>query len=329
MQNKPTHNPHLKFIKNDWSGNTITDNGQYQNLDGTSLRTMGEVWKWMSNERPLTKLKKGQQSSLSFSFTDNIADKSIDGLIPIGHAGFVLDMGGLRIVIDPLLYPNSFLKRFTPAPFSGDDLTGIDYLILSHNHRDHIDKQTVKKLTALNPNCKILTGLETGKLLKKWSIKNEIEEAGWYQRYNTIPDVEIDYLPSKHWSRRWLSDTNINLWGSYMIHFTKQNKTLYFGSDSGYGIHFDIIGKMYNIDLALIGIGAYEPMWFMHTGHTGPADALKAFNDLNAKTLMPMHYGTLDISDEPIFYPEKLLRELLNGQPIDVRWMELGQRMTW
>ncbi|RZM20846.1 MAG: Zn-dependent hydrolase, partial [Pedobacter sp.] len=170
-------------------------------------------------------------------------------------------------------------------------------------------------------------GLETGKLLKRWKVKNEIQEAGWFQRFNTIEGIEIDYLPTKHWSRRWLTDTNINLWGSFMIRSTKLNKTIYFGSDSGYGLHFEWIGNHYMIDLAILGIGAYEPQWFMNTAHTGPVDALKAFADLKAKTLMPMHYGTLDLSDEPVYYPEKILREINADEKVSILWMKIGQRM--
>ncbi|QNL47855.1 MBL fold metallo-hydrolase [Olivibacter sp. SDN3] len=322
-----SHNPNLAFIKEGWTGNPISTKDSYENLDGTSVRSLRELLQWVRGERPLAKLKKNQKSALSFTPTTNIGDKTIDCMIPIGHAGFVFDVGGVRIVIDPILHNSTFLKRFTQVPFSPSELTGVDYLLLSHNHRDHIDKKTVKLLTALNPTCKILTGLETGKLLRSWNISNEIEEAGWFQRYNTTKDVIIDYLPSKHWSRRWLTDTNINLWGSFMIQFTKLKKTVYFGSDSGYGVHFELIGELYDIDLAILGIGAYEPQWFMHTGHMGPKDALIAFADLKAKTLMPMHYGTFDLSDEPVYYPEKILRELNADQRVTIRWMEIGKRM--
>jgi L-ascorbate metabolism protein UlaG (beta-lactamase superfamily) len=327
MDKKPLYNPDLLIIKEGWTGNPVSIEDCYENLDGTSVRSLREVFKWMTGERVLTKLKKNQKSCLSFEQTINIGDKTTNCLIPIGHAGFVIDLGGIRVVIDPVLQTSPFLKRFTPIPFSPSDLVGIDYLLLSHNHRDHIDKKTIQLLTRLNPGCKILTGLETGKLLKRWNIKNEIEEAGWFQRFKTSSDIIIDYLPSKHWSRRWLTDTNINLWGSFMIQHEETQKTIYFGSDSGYGQHFEWIGENYVIDLAILGIGAYEPQWFMHTGHTGPTDALKSFTDLKAKTLMPMHYGTFDLSDEPVYYPEKILRELNRDEKISILWMKIGQRM--
>lgn len=327
MNKRPAYNPNLLFIKDNWTGNHLSVEGLYENLDGTSVKPFGDAWKWMSGKRPLAKLKKNQKSTLSFTKTTSISDKSFDSIIPLGHAGFVIDVNGTRIVIDPMMSAAPLLKRYTPLPFRPEELTGIDYLLLSHNHRDHIDKATIRLLTLLNPDCKILTGLETGKLLSRWKVKNEIEEAGWFQRYLTKPAVVIDYLPAKHWSRRWLNDTNINLWGSYMLQFPGLNKNVYFGSDSGYGQHFEIIGQMYEIDLAILGIGAFEPQWFMSSGHTGPIDAVKAFRDLKAKSLMPMHYGTFDLGDEPVYYPEQILREIIKEDPIDIRWMEVGTKM--
>lgn len=165
------------------------------------------------------------------------------------------------------------------------------------------------------------------KKLKSWGIKNQIQEAGWYQQYNTTSDIAIDYLPSQHWSRRWLTDTNVHLWGSFMIQNKTNNKTIYFAGDSGYGQHFLDIGNEYNIDIAMIGIGAYEPQWFMQSAHTGPTDAYRAFTDLKAKYWIPMHYGTFDLSDEPIFYPEQILREN-HPEVIDkINWMHIGKKI--
>lgn len=99
--------------------------------------------------------------------------------------------------------------------------------------------------------------------------------------------------------------------------------------DSGYGQHFTDIGNVYDIDIAMIGIGAYEPQWFMHTAHTGPAEAVKAFEDLRAKQWIPMHYGTFDLSDEPIFYPEQILREQHADAIDQILWMDIGKSIAF
>ena len=320
-------NNQLPFTKPDWTGNKLNEKGLYTNLYGDDIKTLREVWKWMSNSRPLTKLKKGQQSSLDWQFIKHIEDKSTNAIIPIGHACFIIDINNTRLLIDPVIVSNRFLKRYTKVPFHISELTNVDYLLLSHNHRDHIDKKSIIQICKYNPSAIILTGLEIEKILKSWGIKNEIQEAGWYQQFNTITSLTVDYLPCQHWSRRWLTDTNINLWGSFMIQDKISNKTIYFAGDSGYAKHFSDIGKDYNIDIAMIGVGAYEPLWFMQTAHTGPNDALKAFKDLKASSWIPMHYGTFDLSDEPVFYPELILRKDHPKEMDNIIWMHIGKRI--
>ncbi|MDR7131840.1 L-ascorbate metabolism protein UlaG (beta-lactamase superfamily) [Algoriphagus sp. 4150] len=324
-----THNSELKFVKPDWTGNKLTGDGLYTNIYGDDIKSVGEALRWMSSDNPLAKLKKNQQTPLTFQLIENISDKSSNAIIPLGHASFIVDMNGKRLLIDPVVSSNMFLKRYTQVPFDLSELTNVDYLLLSHNHRDHIDKNSVKQLTKLNPDAVILTGLEIGKILKSWGIKNQVQEAGWYQQYNTSEALAIDYLPSRHWSRRWLNDTNIQLWGSFMIQDKSTGKTIYFAGDSGYGQHFTDIGSDYEIDIAMIGIGAYEPQWFMHPAHTGPTDAIKAFHDLKAKQWIPMHYGTFDLSDEPIFYPEQILREQHQEALEQIVWMNIGKRIAF
>tara|TARA_R110002020_G_scaffold226558_2_gene436943 strand:+ start:2106 stop:3092 length:987 start_codon:yes stop_codon:yes gene_type:complete len=322
-----TFNKELPFIKSGWSGNKLNDKGAYTNIHGDDIKGFREVWRWLGGPRPLTKLKKGQESPLFWQAIKNINEKSRNAIIPLGHASFIIDLNGIRLLIDPVIVSNRFLKRYTKVPFQIPELNNVDYLLLSHNHRDHIDKNSVIQICKHNPNATILTGLEIGKILKDWGIKNNVQEAGWYQRFKTPETLAIDYLPSHHWSRRWLMDTNINLWGSFMVQDQVSKKNIYFASDSGYQAHFSEIGNDYEVDMAMIGIGAYEPQWFMSSAHTGPADAIRAFKDLKAKKWIPMHYGTYDLSDEPIYYPEKILREEHSEELAQVIWMGIGKRI--
>ncbi|KEO75485.1 MBL fold metallo-hydrolase [Anditalea andensis] len=323
------YNNDLKFVKSEWSGNHLNDKGLYSNIYGDDIKTLSEVMRWVRSAKPWAKIKKTQQTPLSFQTIKDIKDKRTNAVIPLGHASFIVDMNGKRLVIDPVVAPNRFLKRYTKVPFDIPALDNIDYLLLSHNHRDHIDKNSVKQLARLNPEAVILTGLEIGKILKGWGVNNQVQEAGWYQQYRTAETLSIDYLPSQHWSRRWLTDTNKHLWGSFMLQDLVSGKTIYFASDSGYGNHFKDIGNDYKIDMAMIGVGAYEPQWFMRPAHTGPSDAINAFNDLKAKRWMPMHYGTFDLSDEPIFYPEQVLREQYPDMVPNIVWMEIGKRIAF
>ena len=321
-------NSKLKFVKSDWTGNELNSNGIYTNLYGDDIKSFSDAWRWMRSAKPLAKLKKAQQTPLTFQQIENISNKNSNTIIPIGHASFIVDLNGKRLLIDPVVVPNRFLKRYTKVPFNISDLNNVDYILLSHNHRDHLDKNSVIQISKLNPDAVFLTGLEIGKILEGWGVKNQIQEAGWYQQFKTSDNLAIDYLPSQHWSRRWLTDTNINLWGSFMIQDLLSNKTIYFASDSGYGQHFTDIGNDYQIDIAMIGVGAYEPQWFMSSAHTGPSDAIKTFNDLKAKQWIPMHYGTFDVSDEPIFYPDQILREQHSEALKQIIWMNIGKRIV-
>lgn len=312
----PTHNPALPFIKENWNGNLLNDKQQYINLDGPSERGFGELFKWQFEKNQLKPLKKKQQPNVDVVQSKLITQNRENGFVWLGHASYLFTLAGKHFLTDPVLYNVGPLKRFTPLPCDVAALKQIDYILLSHNHRDHADKKSIQHLCALNPSAIILTGLNIAPLLRSWKINNPIIEAGWYQQYQLETDVQVTYLPAKHWNRRGLTDMNNMLWGSFMLQSPTQ--TIYFGADSGLGMHFEEIGQLFpSIDYAMLGIGAYKPEWFMHTAHTSPADALIALQQLNAKQLVPMHFATFDLSDEPLFYPKQELLQLQEQQNID------------
>ncbi len=325
---RKTHNKDLPFIKSDWTGNPIDNKDRYMNLDGLSARGLKDVFNWkVLQKNKYKKQREGQETNVIVRKNNEFLDSSVDGITWLGHATFVLCLGGVKMITDPILYDIWPLKRFTSLPCEIDDLTGFDIILLSHNHRDHADKDSIKKITSLNPNAVIYTGLQIGGLLKDWDVDNNIIEAGWYQTYPPYKgSVEITYLPAKHWNRRFLHDLNEMLWGSFMISHGEKN--IYFGADSGLGIHFEEIGSMYDIDLAIIGIGAYEPVWFMKLSHTSPSDALVAKEKLGAKTMIPMHYGTFDLSDEPIYNPKNVLEDLSTDRD-DIYILDIGEKHLW
>ncbi|MBI1781311.1 MAG: MBL fold metallo-hydrolase [Sphingobacteriales bacterium] len=325
-QKLPAHNTSISFIKENWQGNPLNELGQYINLDGPSEKSFAELLKWQRERNPLKPLKKKQQSNVEVVNNKSITKNRDNGIVWLGHASFLFTIAGKHFITDPVLYNVSVIKRFTPLPCSTEDLKHIDFILLSHNHRDHCDKKSMQQLCVLNPKAIILTGLEIGKLLRNWKITNPIIEAGWYQTYPIDADVSITYLPAKHWNRRGLHDMNEMLWGSFMLH--SKDATIYFGADSGLGMHFEETAQLFpNIDYALIGIGAYKPEWFMSTAHTSPADALIAFEQLKAKELIPVHHGTFDLSDEPIFYPKQEIMALSEEQSINgVLHLNIGEK---
>jgi L-ascorbate metabolism protein UlaG (beta-lactamase superfamily) len=329
MAQLPTHNSSLPFIKENWAGNLLNKKQQYINLDGPSERSFAELLKWQTEKNPFKPLKRNQQTNIDVSINQHITTNREDGIVWLGHASFLFTLGRKHFIVDPVLYNVGPLKRFTPLPCDAAALKQIDFILLSHNHRDHADKRSMMELCALNPSAVILTGLNIAPLLRSWRIRNPIIEAGWYQQYQLETDVQVSYLPAKHWNRRGLHDMNDMLWGSFMLQSPTQ--TIYFGADSGLGIHYPEIAQLFpNIDVAILGIGAYKPEWFMNTAHTSPADALVAFEQLNAKQLIPMHHGTFDLSDEPVFYPKQDLMLLQEQHNITaVQHLSIGHKMQF
>jgi L-ascorbate metabolism protein UlaG (beta-lactamase superfamily) len=167
----------------------------------------------------------------------------------------------------------------------------------------------LKTIQRQNPDAVFLAGLNMKSLLNKWVGDNEVQEAGWYQQYKLDDDVEIFFLPARHSSRRSINDVNERLWGAFVIR--NKEKTIYYGGDSGYGSHYKEAGILFpNISVAMIGVGAYSPRWFMSPNHQDPQKAVQAFNDTRAKMMIPFHYGTFDMADEPLSEPEAILSTL-------------------
>ena len=320
---RKTHNKNLPFIKDDWQGNPMDNQNRYTNLDGPSERGFRDLFKWQTGKNKYSSEKKSQKTNVGVIKNTDFLNTTKDHFTWLGHATFFFQLEGIKVITDPVLYRVWPLKRYTELPCPPEKLIDIDIILLSHNHRDHADKKSMKLLTRQNPNAIIYTGLEIGKLLRSWGIKSRIIEAGWFQEYPIFSDkLKIQYLPAKHWNRRILYDLNQMLWGSFMLHFN--NKTIFFGADSGLGTHFKEIGNLFNIDLAILGIGAYEPIWFMHPSHTSPKGALQAKEELKAKYMAPMHYGTFDLSDESIFNPKAELQKLI-GSREDVKIPDIGE----
>lgn len=179
------------------------------------------------------------------------------------------------------------------------------------------------RLVADNPQLKLFCGLNTGALIKSWFPNLEVIEAAWYEQY-VDGDFRLTFLPAQHWSKRGVSDGGERLWGSFMIQ--GDGITIYNSGDTGYARHFEeIAGFFSHIDYCMIGIGAYKPRWFMKPNHISPYDALTASTDLHARMTIPMHYGTFDLSDEPLFDPPHVFAAEAKKRGMPVIIPELGE----
>jgi L-ascorbate metabolism protein UlaG (beta-lactamase superfamily) len=302
------YNPSLPIIKSGWLGNPLDKSGRFTNHEFPHIPKFKDVWRWQTGPRPFKTEKK-----IDFWKPESLLDsgfrrKNDDCLVWLGHAWFFLRLNGVSMLIDPVLFPNRFLKHRVKHPYSPHMFGEIDFILVSHDHRDHCDEKSLKRIMGLNPRATVICGLNMGKLLRKWG-QNHIVEMGWYQQFQGFNGLKISYLPTRHWARRMLRDTNRRLWGAFCIESPSQS--VYFGSDSGYGSHYKEIKEMFpRLDYALMGIGAFQPEWFMEPVHMSPEKAVTAFNETGAKKMIPMHFGTLNLSDEPAGLPIRLLNEL-------------------
>ena len=165
MKTLSTHNPNLSFIKEGWHGNLLNQAGQYINPDGPSEKGFGDLLKWQFGPKPLKPLKKYQQSNVPVETNSSLMRDRQDGITWFGHTTFLFTLTGKHFITDPVFYNISLLKRFTGLPLAVKEMNSIDYILLSHNHRDHCDEKSLKELCASNPQAIILTGLELASLL--------------------------------------------------------------------------------------------------------------------------------------------------------------------
>jgi L-ascorbate metabolism protein UlaG (beta-lactamase superfamily) len=303
-----TSNPALATAKPDWKGTPLDEDGLFMNGENPWKLDIGKAFRYIMHRNPQKEIKKHDPWRIPVLKDDQWLTDPADKIVWLGHASFFIQLSGIRILIDPVYGKLPGGKRLSAMPVAPDKLLDIHYILVSHAHYDHCDKSSIKLLIENNPEAQILTGLKLDGLISKWT-DNKIQTAGWYQQYQLENDLKITFLPSIHWANRSLFDVNTTLWGGYMIE--KDGKRIYYGGDSAHGSHFNVVGELFkNIDVALIGAGAYAPAWFMAPMHQNPYDAVKAFHATHAKTFIPFHYGTFDLSDEPIGEPERILNEL-------------------
>jgi L-ascorbate metabolism protein UlaG (beta-lactamase superfamily) len=320
-----TSNPALETIWKDWKGTPLNQNGDFINHHQPMQSELRDVLKWQLSTNPDKAAKKADTFALEVIDANAFIESQVNGLVWLGHATYLLRLEGVLILIDPVFSsPSLMIKRLSRLPIDTQKLYSLDLILLSHDHRDHADEASIKQMARQNPNVVYLTGLKVDGLLKKWTGSKNIQAAGWYQRFETKFPLQITYMPSRHWGKRLLNDTNKRLWGGFMIH--SASKTIYFAGDSGYGPHFKEIAEVFPaIDIAMLGIGAFKPEWFMGPSHTSPKDAHRAFQDLNAKTMLPMHYGTFDLADEPLGEPFRRISEIKNQSQDDIRLLKIGE----
>lgn len=222
--------------------------------------------------------------------------KSIDSnetcIVWFGHSSYFIKTSGKTFLIDPVFSgsasPFSFMIRSFKGTdeYQAEDFPEIDYLLITHDHYDHLDYKTIRKL---KPKIKqVICPLGVGSHLNYWGVVwKKITEMDWWQTNSLTPDIELIITPSRHYTGRGLKRSQM-LWGSYVL--KSKNSTLYLGGDSGYGPHFQTIGEQYGpFDLAILECGQYNDNW--KDIHMTPEETVQANIDLKSEVLFPVHWG--------------------------------------
>ncbi|MDR9857068.1 MBL fold metallo-hydrolase [Paenibacillus sp. VCA1] len=282
---------------------------RYNNMnDASTDHSVQEFRQWR-------KERKGKKKDLSFRVPNvppdieylhaNRRDATITW---IGHSTFLIQYEGLNLVTDPV-----WAKRMGLDPRLGEpgiaigDMPPVDVVLISHSHYDHLHLASIRKLYREETTVIVPAGLRAKMVGKGFS--NSIELNWWEEA--VIGGAKITFVPAQHWTRRTPFDTNTSHWGGYVLEpaghaqfrdgeepVKGEEPALYFAGDSGYFPGFKEIGSRFDIDVAMIPIGAYEPEWFMATQHVNPEQALQAFLDVRADKMIPMHYGTFRLADD-------------------------------
>ena len=237
----------------------------------------------------------------------------------VGHASWLIQTGGLNILIDPV-----WSERCSPVTFAGprrvnapgiafEALPPIDAVLVSHGHYDHLDVRTLSRLVAtFSP--RIVTPLGNDVTMRANDDAIRAEAYDWNQRVEIGNGVAVTLVATRHWSARGLFDRNKVLWASFVLETPAG--TIYIVCDSGYGdgTHFRRVRETHGAPrLAILPIGAYEPRWFMREQHMNPSDAVKALADCGARQALAHHHGTFQLTDEAIDAPVRDLAAALEA----------------
>lgn len=242
----------------------------------------------------------------------------------IGHATFVLRLAGRTIATDPVWSERiqGVIPRQSPPGVALADTPPLDLVLVSHNHYDHLDLPTLKRI---GPRAKYLVPHGNARVLRSAGL-TDVVELDWWETWRDGA-LEVTLVPARHWSMRAPWDRNDGLWGGWFVRGPEG--AAYHSGDTA---HFDgfaeIADRCGAPDWAMLPIGAYEPRWFMEPQHMNPDDAFSAFSALRARHFVAMHWGTFKLTDEPLLEPPARIREIWSEAGVDPErlWlMDVGE----
>ena len=301
------------------------DGQEFQNLGHANEGKFWDLIRWVTNR------KQGfWEKWIEIEQQIPPVPKADDVIVTfINHSTYLIQTNGFCIITDPV-----WSERVSPFSFAGpkrnklpgvaiNDIPKIDFILLSHNHYDHLDLNTLKYFYNRDKS-KILCPLGNAKFLMSQGILSA-QEMDWWDQYKYGEELTIDCVPSQHFSGRSMFDRNQTLWAGYVLQTSTFGK-IYFAGDTGYGVHFSQIADKYDsFELGLIPVGAYKPEWFMSPVHISPKEAVVVHDQLKIDTTLAMHFGTFALADDGEEESKLELLSLLKKKPRDIRIPENGQ----
>lgn len=310
------------------------DGVQFYNSWDPQSHSFFQILRWK-----LTSRQREWPKKIENSLTD-IPPRKVDGsqlrVSFVGHSTVLIQMAGINFLTDPVFANRvSPLKNFGPERYinpgiSIEDLPSIDFILLSHNHYDHLDINTLKQIWDKD-RPRILAPLGNDLVIQSEFPSIKVETLDWHESIAISNGINIHLAPCQHWSRRRFFDKNKALWGAFIISTPSGN--IYFCGDSGYAS-----GQMFrqaqerigSFRFAMLPIGAYEPRWFMKYSHMNPEEAVLAHKDLGEPYTMAMHYETFRLTDEGFTEPRKhLSRALIEHNVNSERFRALKVGESW
>ncbi len=312
---------------------------------GSVEHGFGDALKWM--------IQRARNGTLGFSARGTpprtVAHAALDSraashrcrITWIGHSSFLIQIGGLNVLTDPVFSDRASPVRLTgprrlqPPGITLDALPQIDLVLQSHNHYDHFDADAIRALAKRSPSTVWCAPLGLAGPLRALGVRH-VTESDWFDSAEPLPGARVACIPARHFSGRSLRDRNATLWCGWTL--SADEKRVYFVGDSAFHPDFAAIGEREGpFDAVLMPIGAYDPRWFMSAVHVNPEEAVTAFTTIRSAhpshpcVMAAMHWGTFVLTDEPVDEPPRRARAAWRQQqlaPDDLWILAPGETRT-